>query len=221
MTSFGKTILHYMVALQPELDKRGFDLAVFHATGMGGRAFEGLAAQGAFACVMDFATQELVNHIMGSGVSAGPDRLTGAGRAGVPQIVAPACYDLVDLIGWEELPARFADRPAHAHNRLITSIVLNTEERREVARAHAAQLAQATGPTVMLLPTGGMNEWDRPGAPLHDAEGLSAFVDEMQAVCPGNVEMQVLDAHINDRAFVDAALAVLDRWLADGTVARG
>ncbi len=49
MTSFGKTILHYMVALQPELDKRGFDLAVFHATGMGGRAFEGLAAQGAFA----------------------------------------------------------------------------------------------------------------------------------------------------------------------------
>ncbi len=221
MTSFGKTILHYMVALQPELDKRGFDLAVFHATGMGGRAFEGLAAQGAFACVMDFATQELVNHIMGSGVSAGPDRLTGAGRAGVPQIVAPACYDLVDLIGWQDLPARFADRPAHAHNRLITSIVLNTEERREVARAHAAQLAQATGPTVMLLPTGGMNEWDRPGAPLHDAEGLSAFVDEMQAVCPGNVEMQVLDAHINDRAFTDAALAVLDRWLEDGTVPRG
>ena len=220
MTSFGKTILHYMVKLKPEVEKRGFELAVFHATGMGGRAFEALAAQGAFACVMDFATQELVNHIMGSGVSAGPDRLTGAGRAGVPQMVAPACYDLVDLIGSQPIPARFADRPAHAHNRLITSILLNSEERREVARAHAAQLSEATGATTFLLPKGGLNEWDRPGAPLHDGEGLTAFVEEMQAVMPENVELRVLDCHINDEEFSDAALQVLDGWLADGTVSR-
>lgn len=36
MTSFGKTILHYMVTLKPELEKRGYEVAVFHATGMGG-----------------------------------------------------------------------------------------------------------------------------------------------------------------------------------------
>ncbi|MEE4347148.1 MAG: Tm-1-like ATP-binding domain-containing protein, partial [Paracoccaceae bacterium] len=53
MTSFGKTILHYMVHLKPALEARGFEVAVFHATGMGGRAFESLAAEGAFACVMD------------------------------------------------------------------------------------------------------------------------------------------------------------------------
>ena len=32
-------------ALKPELEKRGYEVAVFHATGMGGRAFESLAAQ--------------------------------------------------------------------------------------------------------------------------------------------------------------------------------
>ncbi len=55
MTSFGKTVLHYMVSLKPALEARGFEVAVFHATGMGGRAFESLAAEGFFAAVMDFA----------------------------------------------------------------------------------------------------------------------------------------------------------------------
>jgi len=220
MTSFGKTVLRYMVALKPALEDRGFEVAVFHATGMGGRAFESLAGEGAFAAVMDFATQELGNHVMGSAVSAGAGRLTAAGRRGIPQIVAPGCYDLVDLVGWQPVPARFRDHPAHAHNRLLTSVVLDAGERREVARAHAAQLAQARGPTVLLLPEGGCNEWDRPGAPLHDAAGLSAFVAEMAAVCPPTVELRRLDCHINDPGFAEAALAVIDGWIAAGVLAR-
>jgi len=38
MTSFGKTVLRYMVTLKPALEARGYEVAVFHATGMGGRA---------------------------------------------------------------------------------------------------------------------------------------------------------------------------------------
>ncbi len=43
MTSFGKTVPQYMVSLKPALKARGFEVAVFHATGMGGRVFESLA----------------------------------------------------------------------------------------------------------------------------------------------------------------------------------
>ncbi len=218
MTSFGKTVLTYMVALKPELEARGFEVAVFHATGMGGRAFESLAAEGAFAAVMDFAPQELGNHIMGSAISAGPDRLTAAGGAGVPQIVAPGCYDLVDVVGWHPLPDRFSGHEAHAHNRLLSSILLGTEERREVARAMCSRLARAKGPTTLLLPTRGCNEWDRPGAPLHNSEGLAAFLAEIRTACPQNVHLRELDAHINDDAFAQAALDVLDSWIAEGTV---
>ena len=39
------------------------------------------------------------------------------------------------------------------------------------------------------------------------------------ADCPGNVELHHLDAHINDDAFAEAALAVLDGWIAAGQVA--
>ena len=40
MTSLGKSALKYMVLLKPALEERGYEVAVFHATGMGGRAFE-------------------------------------------------------------------------------------------------------------------------------------------------------------------------------------
>lgn len=218
MTSFGKTVLHYMVALKPALEERGFEVAVFHATGMGGRAFESLAAEGAFAAVMDFAPQEVGNHLHGSAISAGPDRMTAAGRAGVPQIVSIGCYDLVDLVGWQPLPEHLHDRPAHAHNRLLTSVIMTPDERRQMARVICERLAGAKGPVVVLLPVQGGNEWDRPGGPLSDAEGLAAFVQEMRARCPANATLIELDAHINDPEFAKAALGVVDDWRKKGVL---
>ncbi|MVO15005.1 Tm-1-like ATP-binding domain-containing protein [Parasedimentitalea huanghaiensis] len=217
MTSFGKTVLRYMVDLKPALEERGFEVAVFHATGMGGRAFESLAAEGAFAAVFDFAPQEVSNHMFG-GLSAGADRMTNAGRSGTPQLVAPGCYDLIDIVGWQPTPPALADRPTHAHNRLLTSAVLDADERRQVARSICDKLSSATAPVALLLPQHGCNEWDRPGGDLHDAEGLAAFCDEITARCPENVALTKLDCHINDAAFTAQALDVFDDWLADGTV---
>ena len=218
MTSFGKTILHYMVTLKPELEKRGFEVAVFHATGMGGRAFESLASQGQFAAVMDFAPQEICNQIFASGITAGPDRMTNAGKSAIPQIIAPACYDMVDLIGWQDIPAHFQNRESHAHNRLITSIVLNHDERRQVAREFNKRLAGAQSETTYILPTQGCNEWDRKGAPLHDKQGLDVFIQETRDTRPKNVELIELDCHINDPEFSETALSILDNWIAAGVV---
>lgn len=218
MTSFGKTVLRYMVTLKPALEARGFEVAVFHATGMGGRAFESLAAEGAFAAVMDFAPQEVANHLYGSAISAGPDRMTNAGRKGIPQMIAPGCYDLLDVVGWHPVPDRFRNHPSHAHNRLISSFVLNADERRAVAREIAGKLGTATGKTCLFLPTRGCNEWDRAGAPLADAEGLAAFCDEMRRICPDTVSLIELDCHINDDAFCESVLAVFDSWVAEGII---
>jgi uncharacterized protein (UPF0261 family) len=219
MTSFGKTVLRYMVTLKPALEARGFEVAVFHATGMGGRAFEALAAEGTFAAVLDFAPQEVGNHLHGSAISAGPDRMTAAGRRGIPQIVSIGCYDLVDLVGWHPLPEHLKDRPAHAHNRLLTSVVMTPGERREMARTMAERLAGATGPAAFVLPVKGGNEWDRPDGPLHDAEGLAAFCDEIRRTCPPNVALTEIDAHINDPEFTEAVLAIVDGWIAEGRLA--
>ncbi|MCP4319437.1 MAG: UPF0261 family protein [Hyphomicrobiales bacterium] len=218
MTSLGSSALRYMLHLKPALEERGFDLAVFHATGMGGRAFESLAGQGAFACVMDFCTQEVGNYIHGSSISAGPDRLMSAGAKSVPQIVSAGCYDLVDIVAWQDAPEKWSGHPNHTHNRLINSIVLNAEERRAVARAHGERLAGAKGPTVFLMPNKGFGEWDREGGDLHDLEGLGAFLDEMRKSVPPNITFRELDCHINDEEFADAVLEIFDGWLENGVV---
>lgn len=221
MTSLGSSNLHYMLHLKPALDARGYEVAVFHTTGMGGRAFETLAADGQFAAVFDFSLQELANHVAGSCVTAGPDRLLGAGRAGVPQLVAPGAVDMVDFQAWQAVPAAYSDRPFHAHNRLIASASTPPSMRRAVAREMLLRLRGATGPTALLLPRGGVEEWDRPGQPLHDPEGLQAFMSEAASGVPPNVELIDLPSHINDQQFATSALQIFDRWVAEGKVVAG
>ena len=218
MTSLGTSALKYVIPLKPALEARGFEVAVFHATGMGGRAFESLARRGAFACVFDLCTQELGNHANGSNISAGADRLTNAGLNGTPQIVTPGCYDLVDVVGWQPLPDKWSEHMKHEHNRLLTSIVLDDDERRFVARAHSTQLAKATGPVAMLLPEQGLGEWDRAGAELHNQAGLNAFLLELEQTLPSNVVAHRIDCHINDAEFADKALEVFDSWRASGFI---
>lgn len=218
MTSLGSSCLSYMKTLKPELEKRGYEVAIFHATGMGGMAFENICAEKGFVAVMDFALPELGNLMVGSVINAGQDRMLNAGRAGIPQIVAPGCLDLIDLAGWQEIPPRFVDRPFHAHNRLIKSSALNNEERRDTAREVGNRLAQSAARVHFLLPLRGIEEWDKVGGPAHDPEALSAFIDEARTSITPRVATTEVDAHINDRAFSDAALAIFDAWVADGTI---
>ena len=220
MTSLGSSCLKYMKLLKPALEERGFDVAIFHATGMGGMAFESIARDGGFACVMDFALPELGNLLAGSVVHSGSDRMLNAGAAGIPQIIAPGCLDLIDFAGWQDIPPQYQDRPFHAHNRLIKSSALNAEERRETAREMAKRLRQSQSPVHVILPNQGIEEWDKPGDVAHDPEAFAAFCDEMRKVMTDPIRFTEIDAHINDQAFADAALQVFDDWLASGLIQR-
>ena len=221
MTSLGSSCLKYMKFLKPELERRGYDVAVFHSTGMGGRAFEAIAAQKGFAAVFDLCIQEVTNHHNGTVVTSGPDRLENAARAGIPQIVAPGAIDMVDLPAWQPLPERFADRPYHAHNRLLGSITIPSDVRREVARVVADKLSTATAPVALILPSRGIQEWDQEGEPLHEPSALDAFLDEMRTVAPGTILLEEVDTHINSSEFSMKALEIFDRWVAEGIVPRG
>ena len=216
MTSLGSSCLKYMVHLKEPLESRGFEVAVFHATGMGGMAFEALARQGYFAAVLDLALCEVGNHMVGSVVSSGDERLRGAGAKSIPQIVAPGCADLIDFAGWQDIPPAYRDRPFHAHNRLIKSSGLAPDERRALVRDIAARLDGAKGPVAFVMPLGGVEEWDRPGGVANDPDGLAAMIDEVRKSM--KVPTFEVDAHINDAAFADAVMARLDAWIEDGTI---
>ncbi len=221
MTSLGKSCLSYMVHLTPALEARGYEPVVFHATGMGGRAFADLAAQGEFVCVLDLCTQEVNNDLAGSVVTSGKSRLTAAGLAGVPQIVAPGATDMVDFPTWAGPAAKHADRPYHAHNRLIASITTPPNDRRALARLMGENLALAKAPVSVILPLHGIQQWDRPGEPLHDPLSFAAFIETLRTSIRPPARLIELEAHINDAAFAEAVLAVLDDWVATGIVPKG
>jgi uncharacterized protein (UPF0261 family) len=221
MTSLGSSCLKYMKYLKPELEKRGYDVAVFHSTGMGGRAYEAIAARKGFAAVFDLCIQEVTNHHAGTVVTSGPDRMENAGRAGIPQIVAPGAIDMVDLPAWQPVPDRFSERPYHAHNRLLGSITIDSSQRRDVAHLIAGKLQAATAPVAFILPSAGIHEWDQVGEPLYEPDALDAFLDEMRKAMPSNVQFEEVDVHINAPEFAARALAIFDGWVADGVIPRG
>jgi uncharacterized protein (UPF0261 family) len=132
--------------------------------------------------------------------------------------VAPGCYDLVDVVGWQPIADKWDKHLKHAHNRLLTSIVLEAAETKLVAQAHVYRLAHAKGPVEIILPTHGLGEWDREGADLHNPDGLAAFLAELEASLPDNIQAHRLACHINDAEFADKALEIFDGWCADGTV---
>jgi uncharacterized protein (UPF0261 family) len=220
MTSLGSSTLKYMLYLKPLLEARGFELAVFHTTGLGGRALESLARKGAFAAVMDFSLVEVSDEVFGSPISAGTDRLEGAGASGVPQIVAPGGVTLVDLATWQDVPQQFADREFHIHNRFIACAKINVEERVKAAKVIAAKLMKASGPTVFIMPLRGIDEWDKEGGPFNDDEGLAAFAATIRDNVEAPVTLVELDAHINDEAFATAVMKIFDGWLEDGTITK-
>jgi uncharacterized protein (UPF0261 family) len=218
VTSLGKSCLRYMVQLKPRLEQRGYEVVVFHTTGMGGRAMESMASQRGFVAVLDLSLQEVANELMGSVVNSGADRLESAGKAGIPQIVAPGAIDMVDFPTWQPTPKSLIERPYHAHNRLIASATSRPEDRRMIAQAIAAKLARATAPVAFVLPVGGIQQWDRAGEPLHDPEGLAAFVSEMRAAIKAPIEFHEIDEHINADGFVDKVLEIFDRWVKAGVI---
>lgn len=218
ITSLGTSCLKYIKFLKPALEGRGYEVAIFHAMGMGGMAFEQIALQNGFVCVFDFAGCELGNLLSGSVVNAGKDRHRAAGRARIPQIVAPGCMDLIDFAGWQEIPERFRDRPLHTHNKLVINTVYNAEERREIARELNKRIAESAAPTHLLIPNGGIEEWDRPGGDCYDPEGLSAFLGELRDTVADHVSVTETEAHINDAEFSALALEIFDQWVGEGII---
>jgi uncharacterized protein (UPF0261 family) len=218
MMSFGSSALRYMVHLRQPLVDRGFSVAVFHGTGMGGMAMESLTEQGYFSCVLELAVAEIGNIMVGSVVNAGANRMTAAGRRGTPIIAAPGFGDMIDFPTWAPVPERFRDRPYHAHNRLIASASLTGAERRDLANEVARRLKASTGPVHFVLPTQGVHAWDIEGMPAHDPEALAEMVAGYREEMTDPIQLSVLDCHINDEAFSARVLEIIDGWIADGTI---
>ena len=194
-----------VTAVRGLLEAAGTDVTVFHATGSGGRAMEGLIDDGYFAGVMDVTTTEWCDEVVGGVLSAGPTRLSAAGRRGLPQVVSTGALDMVNFGGIDTVPERFRERNLYRHNATVTLMRTTADECVEIGRRIAAQLNTATGPTALVLPLHGVSAIDAPGQPFHDPQANQALFDSLRRHVDGRVQVIEVEAHINDPAFATRA----------------
>ena len=190
------------------LERAGCEVLVFHATGNGGQAMESLIREGLIAGVLDLTTTELADEHVGGFLSAGPDRLTAAGKAGIPQVVSTGALDMVNFYAPESVPARFKDRLFYKHNANVTLMRTTPEENARDRRQHRAEAVGGEGARRHPAPGRGVSAIDKEGQPFDDPVARKALHDAIRAGAHG-IEVIDLDRHINDPEFADAAAAKL------------
>jgi uncharacterized protein (UPF0261 family) len=200
MTMFGVTTAGGTVARR-RLEQAGYDVAVFHANGLGGRILERLAAEGALAGVLDWTTTELTDELAGGRCSAGPGRLDAAARAGLPQVVVPGAVDVINAGDPGSLPERFRGRLMHLHRADSALIRASAAESQEVGRIIGRKLAAARGPVRVVVPLGGFSSLDAAGGPFRDRPADDRFLDGLNETARPPVVVEVSAANINDPPF--------------------
>jgi len=211
-TMFGVTT-PCVTAARERLEALGYEVLVFHATGTGGRAMEGLIRSGFLAGVLDVTTTELADELVGGVLSAGPDRLTAAGALGIPQVVSLGALDMVNFGPRDTVPAEFRDRRLYEHNAAVTLMRTSVDECRELGRILARKLNAATGPTSLFIPRGGLSMIDVPGGAFHDPTADKALFDALLADLDPRIELVDLALDINDPSFGPALADRLDTLL--------
>lgn len=186
------------------LERAGYEVLVFHATGNGGLAMESLIADGLIAGVLDITTTELADEHVGGFLTAGPDRLTAAGKAGIPQVVSTGALDMVNFYAPESVPAKFKDRLFYKHNPNVTLMRTTAVENAAIGADIGRKVAAAQGPVSVLLPKRGVSAIDREGQPFDDPAAREALHRAIRENARG-VEVTELDLHVNDPEFADAA----------------
>jgi uncharacterized protein (UPF0261 family) len=144
-------------------------------------------------------------------LSAGPERLEAAGRAGLPQVVSLGALDMVNFGARDTVPPQFEDRNLYVHNPSVTLMRTTAEESAELGRRIARKLSAATGPVTLFVPLRGVSLIDVEGQPFHDAAADAALFEALRAgLDRERVELVELDLDVNDPAFAEAMAERLD-----------
>lgn len=186
------------------LEAAGFEVLVFHATGSGGRAMEGLIRDGLVDGVLDVTTTEWCDELVGGVLSAGPTRLDAAAERGVPQVVSVGALDMVNFGPRETVPSKFADRKFYIHNPTVTLMRTTSEEMAELGGIIAGKVSRSSGPVSFFIPRRGVSAIDIEGGPFHDPEADAACFEALRKNLSPKVQLDDLDLHLNDPAFAEA-----------------
>jgi len=196
------------------LEQAGYEVLVFHATGVGGRTMESLIESGLAAGVLDVTTTEWADELVGGFLTAGPTRLEAAAKHGVPAIVAPGCLDMVNFYGPETVPEKFKGRNFYQHNPQVTLMRTTPAECAQLGSIIAEKLNLSNGPVTVLIPSRAISVISAPGQKFHDPAADQALFDALKAHLRNDIAVIEMDCAINDAGFAEACAKALLKHMA-------
>ncbi len=198
-------------ACREQLDAAGYEVLVFHATGTGGRVLESLADEQLVDAVLDITTTEWADEICGGVLTAGPDRLSAAGRRGLPHLIVPGCIDMCNFGRMSTVPEKFKDgtRNFYEWTPEITLMRTTADENRRLGEIFAEKANAATGPVAFLFPLKGVSMLDAAGDRFCDRIADQAFFDAVKANIRSDIPVVEIDANINDPEFAAKAVEIM------------
>ena len=204
------------------LDDAGYEVLVFHATGTGGRILESLSDEHLVDAVLDITTTEWADELCGGVLTAGPDRLSAPGRAGLPHLIVPGCIDMCNFGPMSSVPEKFrnGDRQFYEWTPEITLMRTTAVENAELGRIFAERANAAAGPVAFLIPLRGVSMLDADGGLFCDRAADQAFCDAVRSHAKDGIRIKTIDANINDPEFAQAAVALILDLIAEHHAAR-
>jgi uncharacterized protein (UPF0261 family) len=220
ITTVGITTRGAMAAVE-SLERGGYQTIVFHANGAGGRAMEQMMKEGIIDGVLDYATIEVSNELHHAMLAGGPERLTTAGKLGIPQVLCPGAIEVLVFGEPDSVPDRYRGRTLIRHSPQITDVRLNTTEMAEVGQEVARRLSHTQRDAVFLVPSAGYDSYATKGQGFYDPEADAAFVGELKAGVPPCIQVLERQIDIEDPAFAQEAANKLIELMARGKDAKG
>ena len=198
-------------ACRDALDKAGYEVLVFHATGTGGRAMESLVREGLVDAVLDITTTEWADTVCGGVFDAGRDRLSAAGEMGLPHLIVPGCVDMANFGGPETVPPKYKDagRTFYEWNPSVTLMRTNVAENEQMGKAFAEKANAAKGPVAFLIPLRGVSILDGDGEIFCDRQADAAMFDAIKANLNPDIEVVEFDCNINAPEFAAKAVEMM------------
>lgn len=198
------------------LEKNGYEVLVFHATGTGGQAMESLIEDGIITAVADITTTEWVDELCGGVLSAGPHRLEAAAKKGIPQVICPGALDMCNFGPIDTVPAHYKNRNLYKHNPTVTLMRTTPEESKKLGEIIGKKVSEAKGPTAVIIPKKGVSAIDAEGKPFYDPEADKALFEALKENVKPPVEFIELDLHINDPEYAEFVanklLELIKKW---------
>jgi uncharacterized protein (UPF0261 family) len=202
-----------VTAAREWLERHGYEVLVFHATGAGGRSMEALIEAGFIAGSLDVTTTEWADELVGGVLNAGPHRLEAAGAKPIPQVVSLGALDMVNFGPKDTVPEQFRGRNLYVHNATVTLMRTTPEECAQLGRIIAEKLSAAKGPTALFVPLRGVSMIAAEGKPFYDPAADAALIGALKERLGPNVEVHELDMEINDPRFAEAMAERLHQML--------